>query len=181
MSLKHVILAVLQKGSASGYEINQTFEGPLGIYWNTSHQRVYRALAALRNDGWVDFEHHSQAGKPDKKAYDLTPEGEQELQQWLIDFQPVAPINESLMVKFFAGDFCPTESLLAQMKTLQKQHQKKLTNYLADAEIVKEVVDQMPLEDRRGYLTLRKGILMEQARLSWCEEAIIMLEQDLAD
>ena len=178
MSLKHVILVVLEKGSASGYEINQTFEGPLGIYWNTSHQRVYRALATLAKDGWVSFELHSQSGKPDKKVYDITPEGNRELLQWLVEFQPVSPINESLQVKLFAGEICPTESLLQQIRTLQQGHQQKLAGYQADADRIKDVIDQMGVDDRRGYLTLRKGILMEQARLSWCDEAIMMLEQE---
>ena len=181
MSLKHVILVVLKKGRATGYEINQTFEGPLGIYWNTSHQRVYRALAALSKDGWVRFELHAQTGKPDKKVYELTPEGEQELLQWLVEYQQASPINESLQVKLFAGEFCPTESLLEQIRAMQQDHQQKLASYQADADKVKGVIDQQGIEVRRGYLTLRKGILMEQARLSWCDEAIMMLEQDLAD
>jgi DNA-binding PadR family transcriptional regulator len=179
MSLKHVILVVLKKGSASGYEIDQTFDGPLGIYWNTSHQRVYRALATLTKDGWVRFELHSQNGKPDKKVYDITPEGEEELMQWLVEFQQASPINESLTVKFFAGEFCPTESLLEQLRVLQQGHRQKLAGYQLDADRVKDTIGQQNIENRRGYLTLRRGILMEQARLSWCDEAIMMLEEDL--
>jgi PadR family transcriptional regulator AphA len=180
MSLKHVILVVLKKGNASGYDINQTFEGPLGIYWNTSHQQVYRALAALSKNGWVRFELHTQGGKPDKKVYELTSEGEQELLQWLVEYQQASPINESLQVKLFAGEFCPTESLLEQIRALQQAHQKKLVSYQADAYKVTDIIGKQDIEARRGYLTLRRGILMEQARLSWCDEAIIMLEQDLA-
>lgn len=180
MPLKHVILVVLKKGSASGYEINQTFDGPLGIYWNTSHQTVYRALAALTRDGWVRFVHYAQTGKPDKKVYDITPEGEQELAQWLIAPQKASPVNEGLLVKFFAGEFCPTESLLEQITALKSSHQQKLEQYQADADKVASVLDQLDIEARRGYLTLRRGILLEQARLSWCEEAILILEQDLA-
>ena len=122
MSLKHVILVVLKKGSASGYEINQTFEGPLGIYWSTSHQRDYRALAALSKEGWVSFESQTQSGKPDKKVYDITPEGEQQLLQWLLEYQQPSPINESLQVKLFAGDFCPTEALLEQIRAMKEGH-----------------------------------------------------------
>lgn len=179
MSLKHVILVVLKKGSASGYDINQTFEGPLGIYWNTSHQRVYRALATLSKDGWVRFELHSQSGKPDKKVYDITPEGEQELMRWLLEFQQASPVNENLQVKLFAGEFCPTESLLEQIRSMQQGHRQKLKQYQTDAGKIKAVIDQQDIEVRRGYLTLRRGVLMEQARLSWCDEAIMMLEQDL--
>lgn len=179
MSLKHVILVVLKKGPASGYDINQTFGGYLGIYWNTSHQQVYRTLATLTRDGWVSFETHPQSGKPDKKIYELTAKGEEELMRWLVEYQPAPPINESLQVKLFAGEVCPTEPLLAQIRVMQELHQQKLVRYQAEAEKVKNEIDQKGVDDRRGYLTLRRGILMEQARLSWCEEAISMLEQDL--
>ncbi len=64
---------------------------------------------------------------------------------------------------------------------MHNHSRQKLAGYQADADRIKDVIDQKRVDVRRGYLTLRKGILMEQARLSWCDEAIIMLEQDLAD
>lgn len=179
MSLKHVILVVLKKGPASGYDINQTFGGHLGIFWSTSHQRVYRALATLTKDDWVSFEHQPQDGKPDKKVYTISAKGDEALTQWLEASQPSSPVNEGLLVKFFAGTLCPTPSLLRQIQELAQQHRIKLDYYQTQADKVKESIAQQSIEVRRGYLTLRKGILMEEARLKWSEEAIAMLEQDI--
>jgi len=179
MSLKHVILVVLKKGSASGYDINQTFEGPLGIFWSTSHQRVYRALATLTKDDWVSFEHQPQAGKPDKKIYSIRPIGDAELTKWLDESQQSSPVNESLLVKFFAGELCPTPALLKQIEQLSQENRIKLEYYRTEADKITAGIDHASIEVRRGYLTLRRGILMEEARLEWCLEAIAMLKQDL--
>lgn len=178
MSLKHVILVVLKKGRCTGYEINQTFAGPLGIYWHTSHQAVYRALASLSKDGWVRFQEKSQDGKPDKKIYRITARGEKVLHAWLTSHQNPAPINESLLVKFFAGELCPTEVLTAQVAAMQAIHEEKLAYYKSLADECSTDIEQQSLEVRRGYLTQRRGILMEQARLAWCKEALLLLEQD---
>ena len=178
MSLKHVILVVLKKGQSTGYEINQTFAGPLGIYWHTSHQAVYRALASLSNDGWVRFREKTQDGKPDKKIYSITPKGEKALNIWLCTHQRPAPINEGLMVKFFAGGLCPTDALIEQVRALKATHQKNLEYYQSMADILDLDLRQQSIDIRRGYLTQRRGILMEQARLAWCEEALSLLEED---
>lgn len=179
MSLKHVILVVLKQGNSTGYEINQTFEGPLGIYWNTSHQAVYRALASLSKDAWVSYEDKIQNGKPDKKIYRITDKGEQALDRWLVENQKPSPINESLLVKFFAGELCPTEALIKQVSELKDAHQKNIFYYEKLMSEVVSNIDQQSTSVRRGYLTLRRGILMEESRLAWCEEALQMLNEDL--
>tara|TARA_B100001540_G_scaffold298633_1_gene302328 strand:+ start:3619 stop:4167 length:549 start_codon:yes stop_codon:yes gene_type:complete len=180
MSLKHVILVVLKKGQCTGYEINQTFAGPLGIYWHTTHQAVYRALASLSREGWVRYREKSQDGKPDKKIYSITASGERALNQWLREHQQPGPINESLLVKFFAGELCPTGALIEQVRELQATHQRNLEYYRSLAEGFEPGLERQGIDTRRGYLTQRRGILMEQARLAWCDEALAMLEQDQA-
>lgn len=179
MSLKHVILVVLKQGNSTGYEINQTFEGPLGIYWNTSHQAVYRALASMSKDAWVSYKEKSQEGKPDKKIYRITDKGEEVLDRWLAENQKPSPINESLLVKFFAGELCPAEALIEQVSELKNTHKKNMLYYESLVSEVVANIDQQSTSVRRGYLTVRRGILMEQSRLAWCEEALEMLNEDL--
>jgi DNA-binding PadR family transcriptional regulator len=181
MSLKHVILVVLKKGSASGYEINQTFEGPLGFFWDTSHQRVYRALAAMAKEGWVSYIKQQQNGKPDKKIYDITPPGEQALMQWLCTNQTPPPVNEAILVKFFAGSLCPTPALIEQVQTHRRVHQANLARYEAIEQEFFLEPEPVSEDTLRLHLTLRRGVLMEKARLDWCEEALTCLEQGRPD
>ena len=45
MSLKHAILAVLEKKESTGYEIAKQFEGPFGYFWNAPHQLIYQSTS----------------------------------------------------------------------------------------------------------------------------------------
>jgi DNA-binding PadR family transcriptional regulator len=176
VSLKHVILVVLKDQPASGYELNQVFGGELGLFWNTSHQAVYRALASMHKEGLVSFVATEQAGKPDKKTYQITSQGELLLQQWLSEIQPPMAINEDIMVKFFAGNLMSAGALLKQVQAHYLVHKQKLHGYqVTEKNILNN--EKLSGEQKVQFMTLRRGILMEQARIDWCKEAIVVLKK----
>jgi PadR family transcriptional regulator AphA len=176
VSLKHVILVVLKDQPASGYELNQVFAGELGLFWNTSHQAVYRALASMDKEDLVGFVAHEQSGKPDKKTYQITSQGEQVLQQWLSEVQPPMQINEDIMVKFFAGNLIANDTLLKQVQVHYLVHKQKLQGYQITEKYILDN-EELNAQQKVQFMTLRRGILMEQARLDWCVEAIAALSQ----
>jgi DNA-binding PadR family transcriptional regulator len=100
------------------------FVGELGLFWNTSHQAVYRALASMHKDGIVSFVATEQSGEPDKKTYQITSQGEQLLQQWLSVTQPPMQINEDIRVKFFAGNLMESDALHSQVQAHYLVHKK---------------------------------------------------------
>lgn len=179
MSLRHVLLVVLKKQNASGYGITKWFDGPLGYFWDTSHQRVYRALATLYEDGWVDFEWVHQDDKPDKKVYRITPQGEQALQQWLAT--PLKPpvINDGFLVKLFAGQQDSVDGLILELQAQQQEHERLLQEYRqVEAQyFAPPVIDP---EQRMMYLTLKRGLIYEQGALEWVQQALEVL-QDLRE
>ena len=180
MSLKHVLLVVLKKRKSTGYEITKWFDGPLGYFWNTSHQRVYRALATLHKDGWVDFEVVEQEDKPDKKVYEITEVGDAALRKWLDTPLKPQPINEAFLVKLFAGEHADRkilhDELLGQFEeheALIRTYHKIEAEYFPDGFTGNAETDMM-------YLTLRRGILHEEACVAWSREAIGVLGNLLA-
>jgi DNA-binding PadR family transcriptional regulator len=170
MSLRHVLLVVLTKQPASGYDITKWFDGPLGHFWNTNHQRVYRALATLHEQGWVNFHTVEQTDRPDKKVYHITPKGEAALAKWMATPVKPTPINEPLLVKMFAGG--DPDVLLAELKSAQSQAQELLIEY---GQIEKRSFPEGftgQTSNDLPYLTLRRGILYQQCTLNWLDEAI---------
>ncbi len=176
MSLKHVLLVVLKKKKSTGYEITKWFDGPLGYFWNTSHQRVYRALATLHKDGWVRYELVRQTDKPDKKVYELTEQGEAALQKWLKTPLKIPPINEPFLVKLFAGKD-------ADPKVLHEELSRHYEEYVAIQEEYKKIEQQYfpdgftdDAANNMMYLTLRRGFYHQEATLKWAEEALAVLK-----
>jgi len=177
MSLRHVLLVVLKKQKATGYGITKWFDGPLGYFWDTSHQRVYRALATLYEDGWVDFERVPQDDKPDKKVYQITTLGEQALQEWMAT--PLKPpvINDGFLVKMFAAQPGAVDSLIRELELQIQEHEQLLQEYRQ----VEQQYFAPPVkgpEQRMMYLTLKRGLIYEKGSLQWAQEALEVL-QDL--
>ena len=170
MSLKHAILILLETEPGSGYDLFKRFKDGLGYFWNAKHQQVYLELKRLTESGWLEFEAHSQDSKPDKKVYRLTPAGHSELQRWLSE--PVQPnkLNDALLVKLFGGAHTPIENLREEMSRHVAVHRKTLDSLLKIERDYLALADEQRQAWRLPYLTLRRGILGEQAWLVWADE-----------
>jgi PadR family transcriptional regulator AphA len=177
MSLKHAILILLESQPGSGYDLVKRFKEGLGYFWNAKHQQVYLELKKLNAAGWLAFEAEAQETRPDKKNYHLTPAGHAELLRWLA--APVQPnkINDALLVKLFGGELTAPENLREEMHAHVAVHRKTLDRLL---NIERDYL-ALPAEQRQGwrlpYLTLRRGILGEQAWLAWADEVAVELSR----
>ena len=177
MSLKHAILILLESQPGSGYDLVKRFNSGLGWFWNAKHQQVYLELKKLSEAGWLSFEEQAQDSRPDKKNYRLTPSGHAELQRWLADPVQPARTNDALLVKLYGGNHTSLDNLREEMQRHRQLHAKALDSLL---EIERSYL-ALPAEQRGAwrlpYLTLRRGILGEQAWLAWAEE----VQQALAE
>ena len=80
MPIQHAVLALLASGESHGYEIKASFEDAVGPQWgelNIGH--VYQVLDRCVRDGLVTRRHVTQASRPDKTVYRLTPAGRRRL------------------------------------------------------------------------------------------------------
>ncbi|MBF7728932.1 PadR family transcriptional regulator [Pseudomonas sp. N040] len=171
MSLKHAILILLESQPGSGYDLAKRFKEGLGYFWNAKHQQIYQELKKLSAAGWLDCEAQAQDSRPDKKVYRLTAAGHAELLRWLD--APVQPnrINDALLVKLFGGAHTSTANLRAEMDRHLAVHRKTLDSLLAIEQAYLALPDAQRAAWRLPYLTLRRGILGEQAWLAWAAEA----------
>ena len=82
MSLKHAILVLLETEPGSGYDLLKRFREHMGYFWNASHQQIYQQLKWMHEAGWLVVSTEPQQGKPDRKVYELTPQGHEALLAW---------------------------------------------------------------------------------------------------
>jgi len=75
MSLKYVVLSLLNRHPHTGYEIVRSFDSAVGYFWQASHQQVYRELNALAESKQVRFKQVKQTDRPDKKIDKRTDTG----------------------------------------------------------------------------------------------------------
>ena len=170
MSLKHAILVLLETEPSSGYDLLKQFKQSLGYFWNASHQQVYQQLKQMTLDDWIEFSVESQPDKPDRKVYRMTDRGRQALLDWLA--QPVKPnrINDALLVKLYAGHLTEPDALLAELERHRSLHQHTLDKLKAIETQFQQLSPERKQTMRLPYLTLRRGLLGEEAWLTWADE-----------
>lgn len=175
MSLKHAIMVLLETEAGSGYDLLKRFKQRLGFFWQASHQQIYQQLKVMHQEELIDCTLEAQQGKPDRKIYTMTKAGHQDLLAWLNKACKPQKINDSLLVKLYGGHLLDNSVLLDEMRQHREQHDKALA-------IMLEIEQQYQTLDNRErkdlvlpFLTLRRGILGEQAWLSWADEVEVFL------
>ena len=89
MDVRTLCLGALMDGEATGYEIRKMFEdGNFSHFQIASLGSIYPALTKLTQDGLVTFVEHEQENRPDKKIYQLTPEGRRTFLRTLLQTRP---------------------------------------------------------------------------------------------
>lgn len=176
MSLRMLILAIVEAQPNTGYTITKEFDAVAGFFWRASHQQVYRELAALADDGLVRFREVSQQGRPDKKVYAITAAGRKAFAQWFAEAQEAPRVNDPLMVKFFAGELGGIDALLEQLATAREARaaRLKVLESVKREHYAGKVAD-MPRWQQLIYLTLQWGLARERAWLKWADESAAVL------
>jgi DNA-binding PadR family transcriptional regulator len=80
MSIRHGLLALLERGPRHGYQLRAEFDAATGATWPLNVGQVYTTLDRLERDGFV-----VQDGEPDadgRIAYRLTDTGHAEVRDW---------------------------------------------------------------------------------------------------
>lgn len=172
MSLRMLILAIVEAKPSTGYAITKEFDAVAGYFWRASHQQVYRELASLAGEGLVRFKDVAQQSRPDKKVYAITPAGRREFARWFAEPQEAQRANDPLMVKFFAGELGGIDALREQLAVTKEARTARLQMLESiEREHYPEDVADMPRWKQLVYLTLRWGLERERTWLRWAEES----------
>ncbi|MBW4582936.1 MAG: PadR family transcriptional regulator [Tildeniella nuda ZEHNDER 1965/U140] len=176
MALPQAILALLVDRPQSGYDLTKNFEKSVGCFWKATHQQIYRDLAKLEAQGWVQAEAVPQEGRPDKKLYTITALGKQHLTDWIAEPCDTTAVKEALLIKVFVGAMVPSHVIQRQLEQHRQLHQAKLAGYHQTEATFFQNPETLPAKARLQYLVLRNGIRYETYWIDWCEEAIAYLQ-----
>ena len=112
MSLEHAILGFLNDRPYSGYDLKKIFDSSVRHFWPADQSQIYRTLAKMTKKGWAEIEVIRQETRPDRKEYEITIAGKDELLRWLKAPLPPEPGRSADMIQvFFAGNLSDEEAL----------------------------------------------------------------------
>lgn len=177
MALEHAILVALRERPGSGYELARRFDKSIGFFWTATHQQIYRVLRRMQALSWVRVEVVAQPDRPDKKLYEVTAAGEQELRRWIAEPIEPEPIRLALGVKIRAAAYGNAAALRVEVARQRDLHAQRLELFeLIEKRDFPDPPTLRPRE-RAQHLVLRGGIMIEKGWLDWCEEAITVLTE----
>lgn len=150
--------------------MKQMIDGSLNHFWKISYGQIYPTLKLLVDKGFATAQDLAQEGKPDKKEYQITPEGKQALKKWLE--QPILELpnekNELLLKLFFSRHQEP-ETTQRHLKDYHANLLSRLHTY----EAIKAMIStQLFGEEDAPFwiITLDYGLRTTQAAIDWCED-----------
>ncbi len=164
-----MVLGMLALGPASAYALRQRIASSVGFFWQESFGQLFPTLVELEQEGLVTGQQVAD-GKRRRRDYEITPAGEAALAAWLHEAPALQPErNEMLLKVFFAnpGDVGALGSFIAHADADARAQVSVLR------EIEGSLRENFATDPRLPFwlLTVRYGILGNEALVRWCKEA----------
>lgn len=172
---KFAILGLLSWRPMSGYDMKTYIEEGIKFFWNMSYGTIYPTLKRLEEEKLVEKEVQSQINKPDRIQYSITPAGKAKLDEWLLEPTEMIQVNNELLLKLFVGQHVPFDQHIMSIG-VNKQKTEAVLKLFRDSEGILKEQSKHSKEYLFFYLTLRYGILAQEAKLKWCDESMEILK-----
>lgn len=184
MSLRDAVLAALLEGEASGYDLAKGFDASVANFWMATPQQLYRELDRLAEQGLIRARVVQQERRPNKRMFALTEAGLGAIAEFTARPPKASVIRDELMIKVQAADAGDVRAVLDSVRDLSRrattklQRYQKLRTHLLDG---RDEKDYLAHNDRIGpYLTLLRGIMLEEENIRWAERVVPVIERRLA-
>lgn len=170
MALEHAILVSLSERPAAGLDLTRRFDRSIGFFWSATHQQIYKVLARMEADGLVRSATVAQHGRPDKRVYEVTPAGAEELRDWLARPMPTERFRSEIAVRLRGASYGDRTAVLETVRDQLAEHATRLAHY--ERLEARDFPDPSALagHDLDVYLVLRGGIRLEQFWVDWLTE-----------
>jgi DNA-binding PadR family transcriptional regulator len=194
------ILGLLNWQPMSGYDIKKMVEIAFTYFWSESYGQLYPTLNRLVEEGLAKKKLARRHGKRDRYLYSITTRGKQAFETWLLEASELPKIRDEFKLKFFLTARKSSAEGIRLLEEYRQQLVERQDLYRESEEILSLAVERATLPSELAWLalpstasgaalrgetrhqtlifllTLRSGIHNVKAMLSWCDEAITLLQ-----
>ncbi|WP_411109470.1 PadR family transcriptional regulator [Streptomyces sp. c-19] len=184
MSIRHGLLALLERGPRYGSQLRTEFESRTGSTWPLNVGQVYTTLSRLERDGMVAQGGEDAAGHA---LYAITDSGRAELKAWFE--KPVdrtSPARDELAIKLAMAVGAPGVDIRDVIQSQRHHTVKAMQDYTrlkAQALVAVENGGAQERDDVAWLLVLEQLIFQTEAEARWldhCESRLIRLSATAA-
>ncbi|NTU72276.1 MAG: PadR family transcriptional regulator [Coriobacteriia bacterium] len=171
MSLEHAILGFLYAAPRSGYDLKtRCFDVEARTLWTADQAQIYRTLERLKDSRLVSVTRRRQAGRPDRKLYEITPAGRDTFAALETAAAPLpAPRDAFLLQVYFAAE-ASDDVIVSLLHARRAQHQSRLEQLRADAIAL---ADDSALTERASamrHAAFDGAMARERASIDWLDD-----------
>lgn len=192
MSLRHALLALLEAGPMTGYELAKQFDESVGYVWRAQHSQIYTELRRLEQEGLVVANTLPRGAKAlaTKRPYALTEAGARELQRWVAEVEPPAPVRDPAYVKATYLEYVPLQAAREQFRehrahyeTLRNRWERHVDQLEQRATaLLRRRLAKAPPEAHEAIVAYKVHVyrgLVERARteIAWAERGLALVDR----
>ncbi|MEQ4300525.1 PadR family transcriptional regulator [Plantactinospora sp. B6F1] len=170
MSVRHSLLALLERGPMHGYQLRAAFEESTGATWPLNIGQVYTTLSRLERDGLVRPLPENDGGQ---QPYEITDAGRTQLGSWFAT--PISRADrprDELSIKLALAITTPGVDVAAVLQTQRTATMRALQEYTR----LKARDPEPRPADLAWRLVLDAMIFQAEAELRWldhCETSLV--------
>jgi PadR family transcriptional regulator AphA len=197
MSLRHALLALLEAGPLTGYQLAKQFDRSVAFTWHAQHSQIYTELRRLETDGFIRAAETPRGSgtRAVKRPYSITTDGAAELERWVADIEDSGPVRDPWLVKAQYLEFGSYDQARQQMRAHREQYEVLRDRYerhvedlrARDTALIKRRLDRAEPHAHRAIVAFKLHAyrnLIDRARLevSWADEGLALVDaMELAD
>ncbi|MEV7416014.1 PadR family transcriptional regulator [Streptomyces sp. NPDC089919] len=172
MSIRHGLLALLERGPRYGSQLRTEFESRTGATWPLNVGQVYTTLARLERDGLVAPGGADEAGHT---LYAITDQGRTELRDWYE--RPVdrtSPPRDELAIKLAMAVGAPGVDIRAVIQAQRYATVRAMQDYTrlkAQALAAIESGRSQERDDLAWLLVVEQLIFQTEAEVRWLDHS----------
>jgi PadR family transcriptional regulator AphA len=128
VSLRHALLALLEAGPMTGYELAKQFDASAGYVWHAHHPQIYTELRRLEAEGLVEAEEALRGASATKRVYAVTDAGCDVLLAWLQEVDEPARERDPVLLKATYFEYGSFDDVRRHLRR-HRDHQGRLASH----------------------------------------------------
>jgi DNA-binding PadR family transcriptional regulator len=180
MSIRHGLLALLERGPRYGSQLRTEFESRTGSTWPLNVGQVYTTLSRLERDGLVVQDDEDEQGHA---LYAITDDGRAELRNWFeTPVDRSNPPRDELAIKLAMAVGAPGVDIRAVIQSQRRHTLKAMQDY---TRLKAQSLNSAPSnrDEVAWLLVLEQMIFQAEAEARWldhCETRLVRLAEAAA-
>lgn len=174
MSIRHGLLALLERGPRNGARLRAELEARTGAVWTLDIGQVCTALARLERDGLVVQEGRDPRGRV---VYAISEAGRNELRGWYArPVERTSPPRDALVIKLAMAFGAPGVDVRAVVDVQRRHLREALREY---TRLRCEALAEPPAHQGEvaRLLVLEQLVLHTEAELLWLDHCVVRLQR----